>query len=54
MNAPNVSLKVAIVDDEPLARMRIRTLLGQAATPNEVVGEFGESVSALMWLQEQD
>ena len=54
MNAPTVSLKVAIVDDEPLARMRIRTLLGQAATPNEVVGEFGESVSALMWLQEQD
>lgn len=54
MNAPTVTLKVAIVDDEPLARMRIRTLLGQAATSNEVVGEFGESVSALMWLQEQD
>ena len=54
MNAPNMPLKVAIVDDEPLARMRIRTLLGQSATPNEVVGEFGESVSALMWLQEQD
>ena len=54
MNAPTVSLKVAIVDDEPLARMRIRTLLGQSATPNAVVGEFGESVSALMWLQEQD
>lgn len=54
MNAPAVSLKVAVIDDEPLARMRIRTLLGQSATPNEVVGEFGESVSALMWLQEQD
>lgn len=54
MNAPNMSLRVAIVDDEPLARMRIRTLLSQTATPNEVVGEFGESVSALMWLQEQD
>lgn len=54
MNAPNMSLKVAIVDDEPLARMRIRTLLSQTATPNEVVGEFGESVSALLWLQEQD
>lgn len=54
MNAPAVPLKVAVIDDEPLARMRIRTLLGQSATPNEVVGEFGESVSALMWLQEQD
>lgn len=54
MNAALAPLSVAIVDDEPLARMRIRTLLGQAATANEVVGEFGESVSALMWLQEQD
>ncbi len=54
MNASAIPLKIAIVDDEPLARMRIRTLLGQSATPSEVVGEFGESVSALMWLREQD
>ena len=54
MNDHVAPLSVAIVDDEPLARMRIRSLLGQAATANEVVGEFGESVSALMWLQEQD
>lgn len=54
VNAAIAPLKIAIVDDEPLARMRIRTLLGQSATPSEVVGEFGESVSALMWLKEQD
>ena len=54
MNAPNVSLKVAIVDDEPLARMRIQSLLGQAAVPVQVVAEFGEPVSALLWLREAD
>jgi len=48
------SLKVAIIDDEPLARMRIKTLLAQAAVANEVVAEFGESVTGLMWLQAQD
>lgn len=47
-------MSVVIIDDEPLARMRIRALLGQARTPTTVVGEFGESVRALMWLQEQD
>jgi two-component system response regulator AlgR len=47
-------LKVAIIDDEPLARMRIRALLAQASVPTEVVAEFGESVAALQWLQEQD
>jgi two-component system response regulator AlgR len=47
-------MSVAIIDDEPLARIRIRALLGQTRTPTCVVGEFGESVSALMWLQGQD
>ena len=51
---PSASLQVAVVDDEPLARLRIRSLLGQARVPNTVVAEFGESVTALMWLQEQD
>ncbi|MBH2017703.1 MAG: response regulator transcription factor [Burkholderiales bacterium] len=51
---PPSSLQVAVVDDEPLARLRIRSLLGQARVPNTVVAEFGESVTALMWLQEQD
>jgi two-component system response regulator AlgR len=48
------ALTVAVIDDESLARLRIKTLLGQASVPTEVVGEFGESVSALMWLREQD
>jgi two-component system response regulator AlgR len=47
-------LRIAVIDDEPLARLRIKSLLGQASVPNEVVGEFGEPVSALMWLREQD
>ncbi|KGM39812.1 LytTR family transcriptional regulator [Aquabacterium sp. NJ1] len=48
------SLKVAIIDDEPLARLRIKSLLAQASVANEVVAEFGESVNGLAWLQEQD
>ncbi|MFT3858805.1 MAG: LytTR family DNA-binding domain-containing protein [Aquabacterium sp.] len=47
-------LKVVVIDDEPLARMRIKSLLAQAAVPNNVVAEHGEPVSALMWLREQD
>jgi len=48
------SLKIAVIDDEALARLRIKSLLAQASVPNEVVAEFGEPVSALMWLREQD
>lgn len=47
-------LKVVLIDDEPLARLRIRALLAQATQPCEVVAEFGESVAALLWLREQD
>jgi two-component system, LytTR family, response regulator AlgR len=48
------SLKFAIIDDEPLARMRIKSLLAQASVANTVVAEFGESVNGLAWLQAQD
>lgn len=48
------TLTVALIDDEPLARLRLRTLLAQTEPACEVVGEFGESVSALLWLREQD
>jgi len=48
------SLKIAVIDDEALARLRIKSLLAQASVPNQVVSEFGEPVSALMWLREQD
>lgn len=54
MNAPTHPLSVVVIDDEPLARMRIRALLGQAAVPNGVTAEFGESVTALLHLQELD
>ena len=48
------SLRIAVIDDEALARLRIKSLLAQASVANKVVAEFGESVSALMWLREQD
>lgn len=48
-------LKVLIVDDEPLARLRLRTLLAECMEPaNEVVGEAGDAVQALAWLGTHD
>jgi two-component system response regulator AlgR len=47
-------MKVVVIDDEPLARLRIQSLLKQAGAALEVVAEFGESVTALNWLREQD
>jgi two-component system, LytTR family, response regulator AlgR len=47
-------LRIAVIDDEALARLRIKSLLAQASVPNEVVADFGEPVSALLWLREQD
>jgi len=47
-------LNIVVIDDEPLARLRIQSLLQQSGVPLNVVGEFGEPVSALMWLREQD
>jgi len=44
-------LKVLIVDDEPLARMRLRTLLAECKEPpTDVVGEAGDAPQALTWL----
>lgn len=51
MNAP---LNVVVIDDEPLARLRIQSLLKQTGIPLQVQAEFGEPVSALMWLRDQD
>lgn len=48
------TLTVALIDDEPLACLRLRTLLTQVTPACEVMAEFGESVSALLWLREQD
>ncbi|MEO5687065.1 MAG: LytTR family DNA-binding domain-containing protein [Burkholderiaceae bacterium] len=44
-------LKVLIVDDEDLARMRMRSLLADCASPAaEVAGEAGSAAEALHWL----
>jgi two-component system response regulator AlgR len=53
--AKEVPLKVLLVDDEPLARERLRTLLSDIAIqlPNEVVGEAGNGIDALELLRRQ-
>jgi two-component system, LytTR family, response regulator AlgR len=44
-------LKARIVDDEPLARMRLAALLNESTEPQvEVVGEAGDSGEAMAWL----
>lgn len=43
-----MALKVLIVDDEPLARSRLRTLLGDCTDPRaELVGEAANAVQAM-------
>jgi two-component system response regulator AlgR len=52
---PNAApLKILIVDDEPLARDRLRALLGDLAVqlPTAVVGEAGNGLEALACLRE--
>jgi two-component system response regulator AlgR len=50
-----VPLRVLIVDDEPLARLRMRSLLTEAAPPaTEIVGEAADGKRALAWLQTHD
>ncbi|WP_415033747.1 LytR/AlgR family response regulator transcription factor [Azonexus sp.] len=48
-------VKLFIVDDEPLARERLRALLGDLAVlyPHEVVGEAANGRAALEFLREQ-
>lgn len=48
---PPDPLAVLIVDDEPLARLRLRQLLDTAhGTPVRVAGEVGDAAAALAWL----
>ena len=51
---PESPLKILLVDDEPLARDRLRTLLGDIAIQlaSEVVGEAGNGLEALAFLRE--
>jgi two-component system response regulator AlgR len=45
------TLRVLLVDDEPLARARLRTLLGDCQPPQPLVlGEAGDAVAAMAWL----
>ncbi len=46
------TLSVLVVDDEPLARLRMRTLLGDCRTPAAVVvGEAADAVAAMALVQ---
>ena len=48
MNPPDLPLRVLIVDDEPLARLRLRGLVQGMAEPRSVVvGEAGDAAQAL-------
>lgn len=53
--SPETALKILIVDDEPLARDRLRALLGDIAIQlkTEVVAEAGNGIEALAVLREQ-
>ena len=47
-------LKVLLVDDEPLARLRLRTLLQDCADPaSEVIGEAGDAATAEALLRQR-
>ncbi|MBA3057085.1 MAG: response regulator, partial [Gammaproteobacteria bacterium] len=47
-----MTLKVLIVDDEALARARLRTLLGDCTAPAaRVEAEAANAAQALAWLQ---
>jgi two-component system, LytTR family, response regulator AlgR len=52
--APSAALRILIVDDEELARLRLRQLVGDCTEPAAaVVGEAGNAVQALAWLTTQ-
>ena len=52
MDAVNPPLRVLIVDDEELARTRLKTLVAECAEPRaRVVGEAASSALALGWLE---
>lgn len=49
-----MALRVLIVDDEELARLRLRTLLADCLSPAvQVAGEAGSAAAALQWLAGQ-
>lgn len=53
--ADALPIRVLLVDDEPLARLRLRTLLGECKQPVvDVAGEAGDGAQALAWLDTHD
>jgi two-component system response regulator AlgR len=47
-------IRVLLVDDEELARSRMRSLVGECPEPkSEVVGEAANATQALVWLESQ-
>ena len=54
MTVKGLPLKVLIVDDEALARSRLRTLLGDCKSPViQLDGEAGNAPQAMEWLRRQ-
>jgi two-component system response regulator AlgR len=55
MNLPAPPLRALIVDDEELARLRLRGLVNDCVEPRtSVVGEAANAAQALAWLTTQD
>ncbi len=53
MNAPTPPLRVLLIDDEELARVRLRALLEACTEPRaSVVGEAANALQARVWLQQ--
>ena len=47
----NLPLRVLVVDDEELARLRLKSLVGECGEPSAVVvGEAANAAQALVWL----
>lgn len=53
MNAASLALNVLIVDDEPLARKRLRTLLQDCTQPTAIVGDEAGNIDEALALLEQ-
>ena len=54
MNTETAPIRVLLVDDEELARMRLRGLVEECVQPRCcVAGEAGNAAQALVWLQSQ-
>ena len=53
MTAATANLSVLLVDDEPLARLRLRSLLEACTEPRaQVVAEAGTASQAQSWLRD--